>query len=84
MMCSISSYAGLAPAIYREPVCRIMTMSSILAVSVICFTRGMTGESGGGVYRPAPGKAHYALDALFTGTLFAGTAQTSTERETKV
>ena len=49
------------------------------------FLRGMTGESGSGVYATCPAKAHVdALDALFTGTLFAGTAQTSTERETKV
>lgn len=49
------------------------------------FLRGMTGESGSGVYATCPAKAHVdALDALFTGTPFAGTAQTSTERETKV
>jgi len=49
------------------------------------FLRGMTGESGSGVYATCPAKAHVdALDALFTGTPSAGTAQTGTERETKV
>ncbi len=49
------------------------------------FLRGMTGESGSGVYATCPAKAHVdALDALFTGIPFAGTAQTGTERETKV